>query len=264
MIIDTTLFNVEFDMLDIRLALTDNYVDHWIICEANRTLSGLPKPCHLSEHIHRYQKYSSRMTVMQLDIPASWSNWDIENGQRAHIRHGYAHMASDNDVIMHSDIDEILNAELVPDILSMLETEDRPITCKLEMYLRHFDQRLERGWQGTVVAKQRHFQDPCTLYKGPRAGVGHAQKKKDRSHCANFPQSAGWHWGWMGTDDAIKTKVQSCIETQHRDADEVLAQLAKGDTGNAINHKCVTRFVQPDYPASVMAVIRKYPWWTKY
>ena len=40
MIIDTTLFNDEFDMLDIHLSISENYVDHWIILEANRTFSG--------------------------------------------------------------------------------------------------------------------------------------------------------------------------------------------------------------------------------
>ena len=40
MIIDTTLFNNEFDMLDIHLSISENYVDRWIILEANKTLNG--------------------------------------------------------------------------------------------------------------------------------------------------------------------------------------------------------------------------------
>lgn len=263
MIIDTTLFNNEFDMLDIRLALTESWVDHWIICEGNRTMSGQPKPYHLSDNIDRYARHLGRMTVLKLDVPEWWSNWDIENGQRAHIRQGYDRLASMDDIIMHSDLDEMLNPELVPDILSMLDAEDRPITCALDMYLYRFDQKLERGWKGPVVARRRHFQDPCTLYKGLAAGVGHAQKKKTRDHCASFPLRAGWHWGWMGNDDIIRSKVQSCIESKDRDANEVIQQLARGDTVAAINQKCRTTFVaNPDYPARVQEVIRRYPWWT--
>ena len=264
MIIDTTLFNNEFDMLDIRLALTESWVDHWIICEGNRTMSGQPKPYHLSENIDRYAKYRDRMTVLRLDIPEWWTNWDIENGQRAHIRVGYDRLASQDDIIMHSDLDEILNPELVPDILTMLEAEDRPITCALDMYLYRFDQKLERGWKGHVVARRRHFQDPCTLYKGLAAGVGHAQKKKTRNHCVSFPRRAGWHWGWMGSDDIIRTKVKSCIESQHRDADQVVQQLTHGDTTSAINQKCRTTLVEPDYPPRVLDVIGRYPWWTQH
>jgi len=263
MIIDTTLFNNEFDMLDIRLALTESWVDHWIICEGNRTMSGQPKPYHLSDNIDRYAEYRDRLTVLKLDIPESWTNWDIENGQRAYIRQGYDHMASQDDIIIHSDLDEILNPDTVPDILTMLDTEDRPISCGLDMYLYRFDQRLERGWKGHVVARRRHFQDPCTLYKGPAAGVGHAQKKKTRHHCAGFPRHAGWHWGWMGSDDIIRSKVKSCIESQHRDADEIVTLLSQGDTASAINQKCRTfHEPNPGYPESVMAVITRYPWWT--
>lgn len=263
MIIDTTLFNNEFDMLDIRLALTESWVDHWIICEGNRTMSGQPKPYHLSENLDRYDKYRDRMTVLKLDIPEWWTNWDIENGQRAHIRKGYDQLASQDDIIMHSDLDEILNPELVPDILTMLEAEDRPITCGLDMYLYRFDQKLERGWKGHVIARRRHFQDPCTLYKGLAAGVGHAQKKKTRDHCVSFPRRAGWHWGWMGSDETIRTKVKSCIESQHRDADQVVQQLTSGDTASAINQKCHTTLVDPDYPPQVLDVIGRYPWWTQ-
>jgi beta-1,4-mannosyl-glycoprotein beta-1,4-N-acetylglucosaminyltransferase len=262
MIIDTTLFNNEFHMLDIRIALTESWVDRWVICEGNRTMSGKPKPYHLSDNIERYAHLGNRLRVIKLDIPETWTNWDIENGQRAALMPGYADVGN-NDIVMHSDLDEILNPELVPEILAEVETQDKPITCTLEMYIYRFDQKLNRTWAGNVVAKKRHFDDPCHLYKGVNAGVGHAQKKKDRSHCGWYPKMAGWHWGWMGNDDIIKSKIVSCIESQHKDTDQTLAYFHAGDTGSAINQKCVTVYQEnPNYPASVDAVLRQYPFWT--
>ena len=261
MIVDTTLFNDEFDMLDIRLELTKNYVDRWVICEGNRTMSGKPKPYHLTNAIERYAALGDRFRVICLDIPESWSNWDIENGQRAALLPGYQD-CDPNDVIMHSDLDEILNPELVPEILSMLDQHDCPISCGLEMYIYRFDQKLDRGWQGNVVARKRHFRDPCTLYKGPDAGVGHAQKRKIRTGSMGFPRPAGWHWGWMGSDTVVANKVRSCIETQHRDIDQFLGHLHRLDPASAINQKCRTHLVETTYPPSVMNVIKKYPWWT--
>ena len=131
------------------------------------------------------------------------------------------------------------------------------------MFIYRLDQLVDRKWSGNVVAKKRHFQDPCTLYKGPGAGVGNTRKKKDRSACVQFPGSAGWHWGWMGDDALIKNKVRSCIETSHRDADDVLAKFQANQSGLAINHKCQTIKVDPNYPDSVMAVLKKYPWWSE-
>jgi hypothetical protein len=264
MIVDTTLFNNEFDMLDIRIALTEDWVDRWIICEGNRTMSGRPKPYHLSENLERYRHLGDRLRVICLDIPESWSNWDIENGQRAALMPGYQDCAPD-DIIMHSDLDEILNPKLVPEIIELCRSVDKPITCTLAMYLYRFDQKLQRTWAGNVVALQRHFDDPCHLYKGLAAGVGHAQKRKDRSHCHWYPNLAGWHWGWMGDDDVVRTKIVSCIETQHRDTDATLELLHRGDTGSAINQKCVTQWdPDPGYPAQVDAVLRRYPFWTKH
>jgi beta-1,4-mannosyl-glycoprotein beta-1,4-N-acetylglucosaminyltransferase len=263
MIVDTTLFNNEFDMLDIRIALTEDWVDRWIICEGNRTMSGRPKPYHLSDNLDRYRHLSDRLRVIRLDIPESWSNWDIENGQRAALLPGYADCAPD-DVIMHSDLDEILNPDLAQEIVELCRSEDRPITCTLAMYLCRFDQKLQRTWAGNVIALKRHFDDPCHLYKGLAAGVGHAQKRKDRSHCQWYPNLAGWHWGWMGNDDVLRTKIVSCIETQHRDTEAMLNLLNIGDTGNAINQKCVTEYdADPGYPPKVAAVLQRYPFWTK-
>ena len=260
MVVDTTLFNNEFHMLDIRLALTQHYVDRWVICEGNRTMSGRPKPYYLSDNLDRYQQWGDRLCVIKLDISETWTNWDIENGQRSALLPGYADCDA-NDIVMHSDLDEILNPDLVPAIFELVETTNQPVTCTLEMYIYRFDQRVDRKWAGNVVAKKNMFEDPCKLYKGLLSGVGHAQKKKDRSHCAWFPQDAGWHWGWMGNDDIIRTKAWSCIESQHRDTNEMLESFRKLD-GSAINHKTATNKVDPQYPASVDQVLRQYPYWT--
>lgn len=261
MIVDTTLFNDEFDMLDIRIALTQDWVDRWVICEGNRTMSGKPKPYHLSDNIQRYAHLSNRLKVIKLDIPTTWTNWDIENGQRAACLEGYQDCSPD-DIIMHSDLDEILNPELVPDLLSFLDKHDRPISCGLDMYIYKFDQKLERGWQGNVIARKRHFKDPCTLYKGPAAGVGHAQKRKRRDGAIGYPTHVGWHWGWMGSDDVVRNKIKSCIETQNRNVEQFMADMYNLNPAAAINEKCKTQKVIPNYPEKVLTIIKKYPWWT--
>lgn len=262
MIVDTFLFNDEFDILNLRLELTQDWVDRWVVCEANRTLSGHPKRYHLSDNLGKYEHLRGRLIVIKLDVPDSWGNWDIENGQRAELIKGYAD-CKDDDVIMHSDVDEILDPTRVKDVLLQLEHDDRPVSCTLEMYLHRFDQKVNRNWAGNVVAKKRHVVDPCKLYKGLGAGVGTAQKKKDRSHCTWIEGTVGWHWGWMGNEDRIKNKVLSCIETQHRDADEVYENFENNRADLAINHKCATNLVEPNYPDAVMSVLKKYPWWTK-
>jgi hypothetical protein len=63
----------------------------------------------------------------------------------------------------------------------------------------------------------------------------------------------------MGSDDLIRNKVVSCIETQHRDPEEMLAAFKRKDTISAINHKCTTHVVDVQYPEMVQAILKKYP-----
>lgn len=257
MIIDTFPFNDEFDMLAIRLAITDNYVDRWIISEGDRTFSGIQKPYHLSENLHRFPLYRDRIEIVQLAIDADKINWQCENRMRSGLNSALDHCA-DDDVIIHGDLDEIIDPEHFADILTHMEQHQRPVTCTMDMYIYRFDQKADRRWGGSVVSKRAWFDDCQQLYKGVNV------KRKDRSHCVSLDRSVGWHWTWIGPDDRIRSKVQSCIESQHRDPDQVLNSFRNLDTAAAINHKCATYTVDTSYPISVQSVLARYPqYWTK-
>jgi hypothetical protein len=256
MIVDTFMFNDEFEMLDIRLALTESYVDKWIILEGNKTWSGISKNFKLKENFTKYQeKYKNRIHLINLDIPKEYKNWVCENYSRSSLQKGID-LCNNEDIIIHSDLDEILNPEYVQSILDMLEKEKKPIACDLDLFFYKFDQKAARTWSGTVVAKKYMFQNPQQLYKGDQ------YKKKNRSHCVRHPHIVGYHWTWMGDDNRIKTKVISTIEQQHKNPLEVLLALKQQDTKKAINHKCETMLIDYNYPQSVLKVIKKYPYWT--
>lgn len=255
MIIDTFMFNDEFEMLDLHLALTESYVDRWIILEGNRTWSGIAKPFHLTQNLSRYARYQDRITVIALDVPQGYVNWQCENHSRASLQQGIDQFGAE-DIIIHGDLDEILNPELVPAIIETMDQNNKPVACVMEMFVYKFDQKLDRNWNGSIVARKRMFTNPQQLYKGANT------KRKDRSHCVIFPGAAGWHWTWIGNDDRVRSKVLSCIESQHRDPEQVLGALKNLDAASAINHKCNNSYHAPQYPAAVMAVLQRYPYWT--
>ena len=255
MIIDTFMFNDEFEMLDLRLALTSSYVDHWVILEGNRTWSGIAKPFYLTQNLSRYEQYRDRITVISLDIPQSYVNWQCENHSRASLQQGIDKFGPE-DIIIHGDLDEILNPELVPAIIQTMDQANQPVACVMEMFVYKFDQKLDRNWNGSVVARKRMIINPQQLYKGANT------KRKDRSHCVIFSGAAGWHWTWIGDDNRVRSKVLSCIESQHRDPEQVLDALKNLDAASAINHKCNNSYHAPQYPAIVMDVLHRYPYWT--
>lgn len=252
MIVDTFMFNNEFDMLDIRLAVTEHYVDRWIVLEGSQTWSGHKKPYHLSDYMHRYRHYQDRLSVIRLDIPEQYLNWQCENHSRASLQQGID-LLDDQDIIMHSDLDEILNPEKIKDIIQLMDQHQQPVACVLDMYVYKFDQKINRAWNGNMVARKHMFDNPQQLYKGNNV------KRKDRSHSVQFPHTAGWHWTWIGDDERIRTKVTSCIESQHRDPEQVLEAFKQLDTASAINHKCESHSVAVTYPDSVQTVLQQYP-----
>ncbi len=253
MIIDTLLFNNEFDMLDIHLAITDQYVDHWIILEASRTFSGIPKPYNLSNNFARYQqRYGDRIKVVTLELNADQINLVCETMMRQAIAPALAQYAPD-DIVIHGDLDEIINPECWKDIVAAMDQHNQPVSCGFNMYMYKFDQQAERGWKGSVVARRRMFATPHELYKGDSI------KRKNRNHCVGLPTHVGWHWTWMGSDELILNKVVSCIESQHRDPQEILQAFKRQDTISAINHKATTHVVTTQYPDCVQAVLKNYP-----
>ena len=240
-------------MLDIHLAITEHYVDRWVILEASRTFSGLPKPYNLTMNLDRYQqRYGDRIQVVTLALDEHQTNWICENMMRRAI----APVLSDcdpDDIVIHGDLDEIINPECWNDIVALMDQHDQPVSCGFEMFMYKFDQRADRGWQGSAVARRRMFDTPHELYKG------NSIKRKIRDHCVGTKTPLGWHWTWMGNDDLIRNKVVSCIESQHRDPEQILSAFKQRDTRAAVNHKCITHVVDITYPEQVQNVLRQYP-----
>jgi hypothetical protein len=72
-------FNNELDMLEIRLYELYNYVTLFLIVESRTTLSGKPKPLHLKENWHKFEKYHDKMQRFEVDLDKNpMGRWDNE------------------------------------------------------------------------------------------------------------------------------------------------------------------------------------------
>ena len=68
-ITDCFYFMDEFEILRLRMEILANYVDKFVILESRHTFTGLEKPAHLSENLHRFEGFKEKMQVVVLDIP---------------------------------------------------------------------------------------------------------------------------------------------------------------------------------------------------
>jgi beta-1,4-mannosyl-glycoprotein beta-1,4-N-acetylglucosaminyltransferase len=224
-----------------------------VVLEASRTFSGIVKPYNLSDNLDRYQQlYGDRIQVVTLELQEHQTNLVCETMMRRAIAPALVNCNPD-DIVIHGDLDEIINPDCWTDIIALMDQHGQPVSCGFDMFMYKFDQRAERGWQGSVVARRRMFDTPHELYKGKNI------KRKDRSHCVGLRTHVGWHWTWMGSDELIRNKVVSCIESQHRDPEQILSAFKQLDTISAINHKCTTHTINITYPNAVQTVLQQYP-----
>ena len=94
-------------LLDTRLNILNEYVDHFVIVEGNKTWQNNPKK--LRFNLDNFQKFKNKIIYIPVeDLPEGDDPYKRENHQRNAISRGLKN-ASDDDIIIISDLDEIPN-----------------------------------------------------------------------------------------------------------------------------------------------------------
>ena len=117
-IYDCFTFYNELDLLEIRLRELYNTVDHFVIVESNQTFTNRPKQLIFKQHQDRFQEWADKIIHVQHTSPAHNNPWLNETAQRNAILLGLA-SASDEDLVIVSDDDEVLRASSVKQMHQM-------------------------------------------------------------------------------------------------------------------------------------------------
>jgi Glycosyltransferase family 17 len=111
---DCFTFNDEFDLLELRLEMSDPFVDRFVIVEAPTTFSGNEKPLHFARNAGRFERWRDKIVHVVVDDmppPGGW-RWAAEIHQRNALVRGLEG-AADADVVLVSDADEIVHPEVL-------------------------------------------------------------------------------------------------------------------------------------------------------
>ena len=112
-IYDCFTFYHELDLLELRLQTLYDHVDHFVLVEANTTFTDTPKPFLFEENKSRYSQWLDKIIHIKVeDMPHSTDAWINDRFQRDQIYRGIVD-ADPNDLIMVSDLDEIIRPEVV-------------------------------------------------------------------------------------------------------------------------------------------------------
>lgn len=212
-IADAFPFFNEFDLLKIRLSLLYDVVDQFVICEANLTHSGKPKPYNYLARQDEFDAWREKIVYLQYEpdlstldfstkdtvFNAASATWKVESGQRNHLM-SHLRTLADADIAIVSDADEIWNPDLA-------------------RFLKDSSPALERG----RLEMQFHYYFLNCRGVGPEnakwhsaffSRIGHLKRNPDLSRIRNTETmpavaGAGWHFSYMGGAQNMARKIDS-------------------------------------------------------
>ena len=233
-IIDCFLFFQELDILEIRLDYLDNYVDFFVVLESSTSFSGKDKEFILEKNLDRFSKYRNKLIYYKLDsnfksyaeIMNSLSDnnevdiqikkslkshtyyhkselhWLLESFQRESlIRPLYNLRLSDNDIVIISDLDEIMSSKLMEYISA--NPIDNISTVELNEFTYFANLKSEKKWKGQFFGKWKNIKKK-SLNVLRKDTISSSPKIED----LNFSEG-GYHFTYFGSKDLIKNKILS-------------------------------------------------------
>jgi len=243
---DCFLFFNELDVLEIRLNELYNEVDYFVLVESVETFRGKIKPLYYEENKERFEKFEDKIIHIIVEEQINSTNpWTIEAYQRNQIMRGLNNCESD-DVILVSDVDEIIRASVLPLINHCLFIEKIPyLRCSqilYRFYLNSFD--YVYSWEGTCATTFAHMSQMT-----PEGLRINRQKW-------NYPilPDAGWHFTSMGGPASVAMKLESF---SHPEQDLPESKTIQGIYGYMRNH-CAIRPFDNSYPEFVLKNLPYY------
>jgi beta-1,4-mannosyl-glycoprotein beta-1,4-N-acetylglucosaminyltransferase len=201
-IFDAFPFFNELELLEIRLEELYNDVDYFIICESTKTHQNKPKKLYYLENKEKFKKFQDKIIHHVFDPQEYPYQWYIENEQRKELKIPISKLISENDYVLLSDADEIIDKKIVKEIRRNPLEFQRPKTCIMQMSYNFINTVVKSpwhhaGWRGTVIVPANYFL---------KNNLHYWREQKDELERV---ENAGWHFSFLGGTERIKIKIES-------------------------------------------------------
>lgn len=205
MVYDCIPFFNEIDILNLRLHILDPLVDRFIIEEATVTFSGEPKELCFEKNKDLFKEFLHKIEYIVVDdSPVDVTTHERDKFQKNALIKGLKD-ASDEDVVILSDADEIPNPKVLKEIIDGFNPDkvyhfaQRMFYCYLNMeevsgkllsITGEFPGIRRKMWLGTKVFSKRSI---------PREGIIFLREASTTAPGAVRVAEGGWHFGYMGS-----------------------------------------------------------------
>jgi beta-1,4-mannosyl-glycoprotein beta-1,4-N-acetylglucosaminyltransferase len=200
MLIDAFTYNGEDDILSVRLELLASFVDYFVIVEADKTFTGIPKDKKFN--LDKFKKYSHKIKYFYIDTleenPAS--PWINEYKQRNSLISGLADL-KDDDLFILSDVDEIPSPQAIldfdPNKYLLGEFEQKLFFYGFNYQAHNQNEQPVHWLKAKIITYgnfKRYFATLEDLRSSKQYGFFRAIKKYHLRKNKRILQNGGWHF----------------------------------------------------------------------
>ncbi len=213
-IFDCITFFDENLLVNARLEILKNVVDHFVICESKYDYRGLKKKINF-RLINKKLKNKVRHLVLTDKFPDPKNLWKSEEFQREKIFDGIKDARAD-DYIMYSDSDEIPN----PEVLKKIRLNKKYAIFMMNMYVYKINlfNQYETPWEGTRICKKKDLKSFSFLRK--KIVAKNLKKNFLRKilleHNIELIKNGGWHFNNLYKPKIISKKLKSFTHLEFR------------------------------------------------
>ena len=249
-IFDCITFFDENLLVNARFEILDGVVDHFIICESAFDHKGRKKNINFKLKNKKFEK-KIRHIIIKENFPNTNDGWTMESYQRERLMEGL-NDASDDDLIMYSDSDEIPNPKMLEQL--SLTKKYNIFMQKFFVYKINIFNKYESPWEGTRICKKKDLKSFTHLRKKIIA------KNLDKSFLKFFIekdvqliQNGGWHFNNLYSPEIISKKLKTFQHTEFNKEKYSNTEVIKKKFLNlqdlfGRNHKYIKIKIDNSYP----------------
>ena len=275
-VFDSFIFFNELDLLEMRLNILNDVVDHFVLTESPFTVSGNEKPLYYQENKDRFGKFNDKIVHhITEEIPNDFNhllektkfhvaykdndpygtpmiNLPVRFQRALFNRNNSAFGiekagATDEDLVITSDADEIINPLLLQDLEWFNPSNHYVAECRAFYYKLNI--LYQEDWMGSRLCTWKHLRN--TTIDQHRQNHQNAHKIQD----------AGWHFSFFGNAEDFKLKLASYEHTENN-TDQVTStaseKIEQGLDPLGRTNKLVTVPLDDSYPDYITTNQEKY------
>jgi beta-1,4-mannosyl-glycoprotein beta-1,4-N-acetylglucosaminyltransferase len=231
----------EKEILELRIKLLYDYVDKFVITEANQTHSGLSKSFECRKVLENIDDPLNKVMLVEIDyskIPNINTAWGREHFQRDVVS-DLLHYFDDDSIFYFGDCDEILNPVHIEWICSLVKQNPNYtlriplafLNCRANLRVFNEDGKPV-PWNCPFAVMKHHMSNnkPSTI----REFIAYY---KERNTLNKYPDvvvtvngevsDLGWHFSWMGQNSDRVIKYKSYVHFSDFQTESTINKISK-------------------------------------